>query len=78
MVFRLNHYTGLIGLLSIAFNTPSQAENSVKVGLVASVNSSFYKDVGEEYYVLPLVLAEYGRFYLQGIHGDYRLFEDHG
>jgi outer membrane scaffolding protein for murein synthesis (MipA/OmpV family) len=76
MVRRLKFYTGLIGLIGVVINTPSLAEQSVQVGLVTSVNSGFYKDVGEEYYVLPLVIAEYDRFYLQGTHGGYRFFQD--
>jgi outer membrane protein len=76
MVQRLRLYTGLIGLISTTINTPILAEHSVQIGLVTSANSSFYKDVGGEYYVLPLVIAEYDRFYLQGVHGGYRFFQD--
>ncbi|MEW8325674.1 MAG: MipA/OmpV family protein [Candidatus Thiodiazotropha sp.] len=75
MMSRLNIYTGLVGLALAAVNTPSPAERSVQIGLVTSANSSFYRDVGEEYYFLPLVIAEYDRFYLEGIEGGYRFYQ---
>ncbi|MEJ2622259.1 MAG: MipA/OmpV family protein [Candidatus Thiodiazotropha sp.] len=67
--------------LLFGFSTHSFAENSdnatwqVQVGPVASVNTSFYQGVGEEYYLLPLVIAEYKRFYLQGIDAGYRFYQ---
>ncbi|MEW7973732.1 MAG: MipA/OmpV family protein [Candidatus Thiodiazotropha endolucinida] len=75
MAQRLKFYIGLIGLINTGVNTPLLAEHSVQIGLVTSANSSFYKNMGEAYYVLPLVIAEYNRFYLQGTHGGYRLFQ---
>lgn len=72
--FKLFAFT--IGLIGTAVTTPSQAERSIQIGLVTSTNSSLYKDMGQEYYVLPLVIADYERFYLQGIQGGYRLFQD--
>ncbi|WP_316364191.1 MipA/OmpV family protein [Candidatus Thiodiazotropha sp. CDECU1] len=78
MVQRLKFYTGLIGLIGVAIHTPSLAERSVQAGLVTSANSSFYEDAGNEYYFLPLVIAEYDRFYLQGISGGYRFYQDDG
>jgi outer membrane protein len=47
----------------------------VQIGLVTSVNSSLYNDEGKEYYLLPLLIADYDRFYLKGTHGGYRLFQ---
>ncbi|MES9969218.1 MAG: MipA/OmpV family protein [Candidatus Thiodiazotropha sp.] len=73
---RLKFYTGLIGLIGVAVHTPSLAEHSLQVGLVTSANSSFYEDVGNEGYLLPLVIADYDRFYLQGISGGYRFYSD--
>ena len=73
---RLKLYTGIIGLISVAISTTSFAEHSLQLGLAASVNTSFYEDVGEERYAFPLIIAEYDRFYLQGIHGGYRFFQN--
>ena len=76
MAIRLKLYAGFIGLIGAAINTSSMAERSVQLGLVASANSSFYKGVDEEYFLLPLMIAEYDRFYLQGTHGGFRFFKD--
>lgn len=78
MAQRLKLYIGLIGLVGVAIHTPSLAERSVQVGLVTSANSSFYEDAGNEYYFLPLVIAEYDRFYLRGVSGGYRFYQDDG
>jgi outer membrane scaffolding protein for murein synthesis (MipA/OmpV family) len=51
------------------------AESNVQLGFVAAANSSFYKDMSNEYYFLPLVIVEYDRFYLQSIEAGYRLVE---
>jgi outer membrane protein len=56
-------------------STPLLAEQRIQLGVVASANSSFYEDVGQDYYLLPLILADYERFYLQGINGGYRFFQ---
>lgn len=72
----LKVYTALIGLIGTTVSSSLLAEHKVQVGLATSVNSNFYKDMGEEYYFLPLVIAEYERFYLQGVHGGYRFFQD--
>ncbi len=69
------YYRGVVGLLCMAAGTLSQAESDIQVGLVGSANSTFYKQMDQEYYLLPLVIAEYDRFYLQGISGGYRLIE---
>lgn len=53
----------------------NNSELQLQLGLAVSANTSFYKGVGEEYYLFPLAIAEYGRFYLQGTHGGYRFFE---
>jgi outer membrane protein len=76
MASKLKLYTSLIGLIGTASNTPSLAEHSVKIGLVTAANSSFYQDMDKEYYILPLVIAENDRFYLQGVQGGYRFFQD--
>jgi outer membrane protein len=77
MAKKLKLYSGLICLIGVVINTPSQAERRFEIGLVTSTNSSFYKDAGQEYYVLPLLIAEYDRFYLQGVQGGYRLIQDY-
>ncbi|MET0007222.1 MAG: MipA/OmpV family protein [Candidatus Thiodiazotropha sp. 6PLUC9] len=76
MAQRLKLYTALIALIGAVISTPSLAELDIQVGLVTAVNSTYYTDLDEEYYLLPLVIAEYDRFYLQGIHGGYRFFQD--
>ncbi|MEW8506102.1 MAG: MipA/OmpV family protein [Candidatus Thiodiazotropha sp.] len=73
---RLKRYTGLAGLFCAAVGTPLLADHSMQMGLVASANSSFYKGAAEEHYLLPLLIADYDRFYLQGINGGYRLYKD--
>jgi MipA family protein len=73
---RLRFYTGLIGLIGVAVSMPSLAERSVQAGLAVSAKSSFYKEVGNEQYLFPLVIAEYDRFYLQGAQAGYRLIQD--
>ncbi|WP_162299795.1 MipA/OmpV family protein [Marinospirillum perlucidum] len=47
----------------------------VQLGLASSANTSFYQEVGKEYYLFPLVIAEYQAFYLRGTHGGYRFYE---
>jgi outer membrane protein len=73
---RAKLYGYLTGLVCATSNGYLLAEQTVQLGMVVSVNSSFYKDVGEEYYILPLAIVEYGSFYLQGIDGGYRFFQD--
>lgn len=53
----------------------TQAELQWQLGLAVSANTSFYRGVGEEFYLFPLVIAEYDRFYLQGTHGGYRFYQ---
>ncbi|MBN0989565.1 MipA/OmpV family protein [Amphritea pacifica] len=50
-------------------------KSQVQVGLVASVNSSFYRGADNDLFVLPLVIAEYGRFYLNGVDAGYRFYQ---
>ncbi|MES9831951.1 MAG: MipA/OmpV family protein [Candidatus Thiodiazotropha sp. DIVDIV] len=76
MVQRLKLYTALMGFIGTVISAPSLAELDIQIGLVTAVNSTYYKDLDEEYYLLPLVIAEYDRFYLQGVHGGYRFFQD--
>lgn len=66
----------LAGFIATATSTPSVAESELQLGVVTAVNTTFYEDLGEEYYLLPLMIAEYGRFYLRGVHGGYRFFQD--
>lgn len=66
---------GVAGLLCMAAGTLSQAASDIQVGLVGSANSTFYKQMDQEYYLLPLIIAQYDRFYLQGISGGYRLVQ---
>ncbi|MES9991247.1 MAG: MipA/OmpV family protein [Candidatus Thiodiazotropha sp.] len=73
---RLKRYTALTGLFIATIGTPLQAEQSRQVGLVAAVNSSFYQGADNERYLLPLLIVDYDRFYLQGINGGYRLYRD--
>ncbi|MEW8627021.1 MAG: MipA/OmpV family protein [Candidatus Thiodiazotropha sp.] len=68
----------LTGLFSLSMSVPVYAEERVQLGVVVSANSSFYEDVGRDYYLLPLVIADYDRFYLQGIDGGYRFFQGEG
>lgn len=53
----------------------AETELQLQVGLAVSANTSFYRGVGEEFYLFPLVIAEYDRFYLQGTHGGYRFYQ---
>ncbi len=69
-------HAGLTGLILAAISAPLLAENNVQLGVAASANTSFYEGVGEKYYAFPLVIAEYRRFYLKGVHGGYRIFQD--
>lgn len=63
------------GLSSQAFAEDEvDSTRQVQVGLVASTNTSFYRGVGEKNYLLPLAIAEYKDFYLQGIDVGYRLY----
>lgn len=56
---------------------PSDAEAELQwqLGLAVSANTSFYRGVGEEFYLFPLMIVEYGPFYLQGTHGGYRIYQ---
>jgi outer membrane protein len=47
----------------------------LQAGVVVSANTSYYKGAGEEVYILPLVLAEYRDFYLEGIRAGYRVYK---
>ncbi|MCG8018427.1 MAG: MipA/OmpV family protein [Candidatus Thiodiazotropha sp. 'RUGA'] len=75
MLQNLKMQAALIGLFSLSMSVTYAAEQRVQFGVVASANSSFYEDVGQDYYLLPLLLVDYERFYLQGIDAGYRFFE---
>ncbi|MCG8012278.1 MAG: MipA/OmpV family protein, partial [Candidatus Thiodiazotropha weberae] len=68
-------HLALMGLFSLSMSVSLAAEQRVQFGVVVSANSSFYEDVGQDYYLLPLLLVDYDRFYLQGIDAGYRFFE---
>ncbi|MBV2124870.1 MAG: MipA/OmpV family protein [Candidatus Thiodiazotropha sp. (ex Ctena orbiculata)] len=68
-------HLALMGLVSLSMSDSLAAEQRVEFGVVASANSSFYEDAGQDYYLLPLLLADYDRFYLQGINAGYRFFQ---
>jgi outer membrane protein len=51
------------------------ASLQLQVGLATSVNTSFYHGVSEEYFVFPLVMAEYGRYYLEATNIGYRVYQ---
>ena len=51
------------------------SELQLELGLAVSANTRFYRSVGEKYYLFPLVMAEYGRFYLQGTQGGYHFYQ---
>jgi outer membrane protein len=76
MAISLKPHPFFAGVIGIAITTPSMAESELQLGLVTAVNTTFYQGIDEEYYLLPLLIAEYGRFYLQGVHGGYRLFQN--
>lgn len=76
MALRLKPHPLIAGVIGIGMTTASAAESELQLGLVTAVNSTFYEEVGEAYYLLPLMIAEHGRFYLRGVHGGYRFYED--
>ena len=81
---RLNRLAIVMSCFLVGLSTHSLAEDNVdptlqvQVGLVAAANTSFYQGVGKEHFVLPLVMAEYKRFYLQGANAGYRLYQGEG
>ncbi len=72
---RMTFSTGLIGLIGLTLSGLSVAESNIQAGLVAAVNNSFYKGVENEQNVLPLLIAEYDRFYLKGTEVGYKFFQ---
>ncbi|RLW56228.1 MAG: hypothetical protein B6D70_08930 [gamma proteobacterium symbiont of Stewartia floridana] len=75
MLQNLKTSLALMGLFSLSMSVSLAAEPRVQFGVVASANSSFYEDVGQDRYLLPLLLVDYDRFYLQGIDAGYRFLE---
>lgn len=77
----LNYFSIFVSCLLLGLSSHSLAERDAdkswqaQAGMVASVNTSFYREVGEEKFVLPSVMAEYKGFYLQGIDFGYRFFQ---
>jgi outer membrane protein len=66
----------LLGLSSLSLaDDADDSELHLQVGVVASANSSYYQGVGHEQFVLPLVIAEYKQFYVQGTFAGYRLYQ---
>lgn len=49
-----------------------------EVGVVAAINTSYYRGVGSEEWLLPLVMVEYGDLYIHGVEAGYRLWEGGG
>lgn len=65
----------LIGLSSLSLaDDGAESELHLQVGVVAAANSSYYQGVGFEQFALPLIIAEYKQFYLQGTFAGYRLY----
>jgi outer membrane protein len=75
MLYREKLIQITMGMQLLLLSQTLLAESSVQLGFVASANSSFYKELSEEYYFLPLAIVDYDRFYLQGIDGGYRFFK---
>ena len=76
MAPRSKPFSIIAGLLSAAISAPSLAESELKAGLVTAANTTFYEDMNQEHYLLPLMIADYGRFYLRGVHGGYRVYQE--
>ncbi len=72
----ITRYATLLGLTCATLAAPLFAETDLRLGLSASVNTSYYRGVGEEGYLFPLLFAEHDRFYLHGIRGGYRFYQD--
>lgn len=62
------------GAVAVADDTMGKAW-TIQAGLVAAGNTSYYKDVGEEGCILPLIIAEYKRLYFHGVEAGYSLYQ---
>ena len=62
----------------IALTLPSitNAEDSLKLGLLTGGETTIYKGVDEEISAFPLISARYGMFFFQGLQGGVSFFED--
>jgi len=81
---RSKQTVSILGCLLVGLSNFSQADDGVdsglhlQMGVVAAANTSYYQGVDQEQFVLPLVIAEYKDFYLQGTFAGYRFFQGEG
>lgn len=81
MSLRSRKFRTVIGVLIVGLSTDSYGTDNVdsalhaQIGLVASINSSYYQGADEDYELLPLPIVEYKRFYVQGIDLGFHLYQ---
>lgn len=71
-MFKTKRMPGVLAWFFVFLSGGSFAKQDVQIGLVGVVNSSFYQDADEQYFVVPVGFAEYKGFYLDGINAGYR------